>query len=173
MAIWALLGFAGTLISAGAQMRAGAAQERDAQLQAELQLANRDIVKAQGKQQMVAMLEDYQQNVASNEAFFAYAGRDTSDRSVDAFMKRQQEIVARDVSRTASNIERRANLDTIEAELTKLRGKRARQSANIGALGTILSGAYQFSQTMTPMGAARSSTSLAPMTTIRPRARPF
>lgn len=173
MAIWALLGFAGALVSAGAQMKAGAEQERQAKLSAELQLANRDIAKAQGKEQMVAMLQDYQRNVSSNNAFFAYAGRDVSDRSVDAFMKRQEEIVAKDVGRASKNIERRANLETIEAKLTELRGVNARRAANVGALGTILSGAYQFSETMNFASAARSSTSLAPLTTIRPRARPF
>lgn len=152
--VWPLLGFAATLISAGAQAQAGREQERAAQLEAKAQIASMEMARAAGKSRIVAMTDQYQQSVASNEAFFAFAGRDIGmDRSVKAFLDKQEETHLKNVSAAARNIETESTSRRLEAELTKMRGTNARRAAGASAFTTLLGGASNLYKTYyTPDG---------------------
>jgi len=146
--VWALLGFAGSLISAGAQAQAGREREREAQLQAKAEIANMELARAAGKQRMLAMSDQYQSQVASNEAFFAFAGRDVAaDRSVKAFLDKQEEAYLDNVSTAARNIETESANRKLSAELTKLRGANARRAAGVSSFTTLLGGASNLYKT--------------------------
>jgi hypothetical protein len=102
---------------------------------------DRDLNKVQAIQQRNQRLEEYYDARASNDAMFAYMGRENST-SVEAFKKAQASIVGRDVGRVEFQNAMESSSRTVSARLEIQRGKNARAAANINALSTMTSTAY-------------------------------
>jgi hypothetical protein len=89
-------------------------------------------------------LDQYDAARANNLAWFAFSGRDVSDRSVKAFMDKQREVAYTDVARSDAQGYADSSQLAMQAQVTRMRGANARRSANIQALSTLSSGLYQY-----------------------------
>ena len=129
-------------VSGGAQAlgqyRAGQAQQIASNQQAEQMKIDRDLNKVQAIQTRNQRLEDYYSARASNDAMFAYLGRDDST-SIEAFRNAQAEIVGRDVGRVEFQNTMESSSRTVQARLEVMRGKNALKAAKINALSTLTS----------------------------------
>ena len=133
----ALLGAYATVQSGKAAQSAANAEA----LQFEQEKRQNEIIAAQ---RHVDRLNQYDSARATNEAFFAFLGRASSDRSVKAFMDKQREVAYTDVARSdAQGYAEGVQLAT-QAQVTRMRGANAARSANIAALTTLSSGLYQY-----------------------------
>ena len=136
---------ASTGLSAFGKLMGGGAANEAAKLDAFNIETDRELGKAQAISNSNNRLEVYRQNMSTNIASFAASGRDVgSDRSVSAFMQRQKEIVGKDLKANATMALMEANKATAQANAVRSEGKAAKQSATIGALTSIASGAFQY-----------------------------
>ena len=101
--------------------------------------------KTLAKQQAQARREEYDSATQTNLAMFAAMGRDIgSDRSVQAFLDRQEAIVARDVGRIQDQAQMQ-NLRSIQmAAAERKRGQNALVSSLFSAAGQAGTGIYQY-----------------------------
>jgi hypothetical protein len=179
---------ASTAISAGAQVAGGIGAARTAKFNAwQSEFAGRlegfnieterKLSMAEASQRHNDRLELYRENLSSNIASFAAAGRDVGgqDRSVARFLERQKEVAAGDTKR--SDFMAQITSQKMQAEAMSARaggaqraaairaeGKAAAISAGIGAFTTVAGGLYQYDLIRTP-AASRSTQAFAP----RPR----
>ena len=141
MAPWMI--FAAVTAATGAAQslagyRAGQAAEIQSNQQAKQMEIDRDLNKLQGIQQRNQRLEEYYTARASNDAMFAYLGRDDST-SVEAFKNAQADIVGRDVGRAEFQTQMESSSRTVQARLEVMRGKNALRAAKINSLSTLTS----------------------------------
>lgn len=136
-AIAAISGAVGAL----GQIKAGQAAQLQSEQQAKQMEIDRDLNKVQAIQQRNQRLEEYYDARASNDAMFAYMGRENST-SVEAFKKAQANIVGRDVGRVEFQSAMESSSRTVAARLEVMRGQNAMRAANIKALSTLTSTAY-------------------------------
>lgn len=127
--------------SALGQVRAGQAAQLQSEQQAKQMEIDRGLNKVQAIQQRNQRLEEYYDARASNDAMFAYMSRENST-SVEAFKKAQADIVGRDVGRVEFQSAMESSSRTVAARLEVMRGQNAMRSANINALSTLTSTAY-------------------------------
>ena len=96
------LGILGGFASASASIRAGEEKRRQKYQEAIDTEIERKQAAISAQQQQNARLRDYAEAKSMNEAFFAYAGRSKSDRSVKAFLDYNRETAYEDVTRIAN-----------------------------------------------------------------------
>ena len=136
----AIAGISGVM-QAGAAIQAGRAREIQSKQQARQMRIERELGKVRAMQQRSARLEQYAQARASNDAVFAYMGKDSST-SVAAFQKAQQRTISKDTSRIEFQSGMESRKQTVEARLEIMRGQNAMRAARINALSTLTSTAY-------------------------------
>ena len=173
MALQALIAplfLASTAVSAGAQIASGIGAARTAKFNAwQTEFAGRldafnieterKLMAAEAAQRHNDRLELYRENLSANIASFAAAGRDVGgqDRTVAAFLRKQQEVAAGDTQRSdfmaqmtsqkmraeamATRAEGRQRAAAIRAE-----GKAQAISSVIGAFTTVAGGLHQYGQ---------------------------
>jgi len=127
------------------QIAAGRAQKEASDLNAFQIETDKELNKVQALQRSRSRREEYIMARSTNIAAFSAAGRDiASDRSVEAFLKRQQEIVADDTSR----IDQQVQFENVKADMAasaeRRRGKNALSAAMFSAVGTASQGIYQY-----------------------------
>ena len=133
----------GTGISAYSSVRAGKEAKKEAQFNAAQMERDMELGRIEATQNATAMAQDYAQSVSANDAFFAFAGRDVTDRSVRAFMERQEEIYSTDISRLASDTNMRAQSVAAMAGAERQRGRNALTAGYLGAAQSIAEGGYR------------------------------
>ena len=133
----------GTGISAYSSVRAGKAAKQEAQFNAAQMERDMELGRIEATQNATAMAQDYAQSVSANDAFFAFAGRDVTDRSVRAFMERQEEIYSTDIARLASDTNMRAQSVAAMAGAERQRGRNALTAGYLGAAQSIAEGGYR------------------------------
>jgi hypothetical protein len=182
---------ASTIVGAGAQVAGGIGAARAANFNAQqaefagrLEGFNieteRKLSMAEAAQRHTDRLQIYSENLSSNIASFAAAGRDVggADRTVSAFLDRQKEVAAGDTSR--SDFMAQITSQKLEAESKAARaggeqraaairaeGRAAAISSMVGAFTTLAGGLYQYDTIRTPT-TARSVQSVT-----RPRPNPL
>ena len=139
----------GTGLSAYSSIRAGKASKAAAYANAAQMERDMELGRIEATQNATAMAQDYAQSVSSNDAFFAFVGRDVTDRSVRAFMERQEETYSTDISRLASDTNMRAESVAAMAGAERKRGRNALISGYLGAAQAIAGGIYQAGTTKT------------------------
>lgn len=105
---------------------------------------------AQAKERSRMRMDEYKSNLSANLANFAAQGRDVSESmSVKAFLDKQKEIAADDVSSVANDAFRRSLKYKAEAaaEISTGRAKMVRSLFDAG--GSIYGGIYRTQQTET------------------------
>jgi hypothetical protein len=130
-------GIAGAL----GQYRAGQAAQIQANQQAKQMEIDRDLNKVRGIQQRNQRLDEYYSARASNDAMFAYLGRDDST-SVEAFKNAQLDVAGKDVGRMQFQTAMESSSRTVQARLEVMRGRNALMASKIKALSTLTSTAY-------------------------------
>jgi len=139
----------GTGISAYSSIKAGKAAKKEANFNAAQMERDMELGRIEATQNATAMAQDYAQSVSANDAFFAFAGRDVTDRSVRAFMERQEEIYSTDIARLASDTNMRAQSVAAMAGAERQRGRNALTAGYLGAAQSIAGGIYQAGTTKT------------------------
>ena len=176
---------AATAVSAGAQIAGGIGAAKTAAFdswQAEFQgrlngfniETERQLYMAEASQNSNDRLEMYRQNLSSNIATFAAAGRDVGgqDRSVANFLQKQQDVAGGDIKRVATMADlnsRKLRAESLSATsegvqraaAIRAQGQAQAMSAMIGAFSTVAGGLYQYNQIRTPT-ALPTATSAAP-----------
>ena len=138
-------------IGGGGSIKSGQSQKKAAEANAQQMERDMELGKIEAAQNALAMSQDYAQSVSSNEAFFAFSGRDVSDRSVRAFMERQEEIYSTDISRLASDIEMRAQSAAAMAGAERKRGRNALTAGYLGAGRSFGEGIYDYKRSKIPV----------------------
>ncbi len=180
---------AATAVSAGAQVAAGYGASQTAAFdswQAEFQgrlngfniETERQLYMAEASQRSNDRLEMYRQNLSSNIAAFAAAGRDVGgqDRTVATFLDRQKQIAGEDVKRAATMADlnsRKLQAESLAATAEGLQraaairreGEAQFISSVIGAFSTVAGGLYQYNQIRTPTPSVTASVSSPPRST--------
>jgi hypothetical protein len=159
---------ASSLISAGASVVGGISANRTAKFNAwQSEFAGRlegfnieterKLAMAEAAQNHNDRLELYRENLSANIATFSAAGRDIggADRTVAAFLTRQQEVAAGDTSRSdfmAQIVSQKMQAEALSAKAggaqraaaIRAEGKAAAISGMIGAFTTTAGGLYNY-----------------------------
>ena len=136
--MWQLIG-AG--ISAYASIQAGKAKEDAARMDAFNTKTEREQGEVLALQQAASRRYEYDLATEANVAMFYASGRDVgSDRSVEAFLAKQKEIAATDLSRLAEQRRMEASARTREAMALRRGGRNARRASLLQAAGTMARG---------------------------------
>ena len=138
-------------LNAGGQLITGIGGKQEARLNA-FQFGTEDkLNKVTAMQQAQARREEYDLATSANIAAFAASGRDvTTDRSVEAFLERNKEILQRDTSR----IDKQAQFQSMKTSLGQMterrRGRNALYSSLFSAAGTAGETIYKLDQAKAP-----------------------
>jgi hypothetical protein len=139
-------------VGAAGQIAAGQAQQQASQLNAFNIKTDKKLNKVQALQQARARQEEYDLATSANVAAFAAAGRDVgSDKSVQAFLERQEELVGEDIGRIARQESIQGMKSEMAAMAEKRRGRNAYVSSLFSAAGTISQGIYKYQMTRAPV----------------------
>lgn len=142
--MWQFFLAGASVISAYGQMQAGRAAQAAANAEAmqyEQEKKQNEVI---AMQRHVDRLEQYDAARAHNLAWFSFANRDISDRSIKAFMDKQRDVAYSDVARSDAQGYAEGSQLAMQAQVSRMRGAAARKSANIQALSTLASGLYQY-----------------------------
>ena len=142
----AALTLLGTGISAYAAIQQGNAARADAQRQAALYEQERRVNKLETLQRHNDRLNQYDAALATNTAWFAFSGRDASDRSVRAFLDKQRDVAYTDVTRSDLQGYMEGQKLRMQADLSLARGRAAQRASQLSALSTITSGLFRYQQ---------------------------
>jgi len=127
------------------QISAGKAQQEASRLNAFQIKTDQALNKTQAMQMSRARKEEYDLATSANIAAFAAAGRDIgSDRSVQAFLDRQKEIISQDTSRIDQQIQFQNMKSKSAAMAERRRGDNALTASLFSAVGTASQGIYQY-----------------------------
>lgn len=137
-------------IGAVGQIAAGQAQKQASELNAFQIETDKEMNKVQALQASRARREEYDLATSTNVAAFSAAGRDVgTDRSVEAFLERQKEVIAQDVGR----IDQQTQFENMKASMAAMaerrRGRNALTAAMFSAVGTVSEGIYRYQTTRT------------------------
>ena len=128
-------------ISGFGTIMAGAARNDQFQMDAFNTETEREEGEVFAMQQAAQRRYEYDIATKTNVAMFAASGRDIgSDRSVEAFLEKQKEIAAQDLSRMAENRQAEASARTREAAGYRIAGKNARRASLLKAGGDFAQG---------------------------------
>lgn len=131
-------------ISAVGQVAAGMGAQQEAQLNAFQMETQKKQNKTAALQQARARREEYDLATSANIAAFAAQGRDIgADRSVEAFLERQKEIIGQDVGRIDQQAQLENSRLTLAAMTERRRGRNALYSSLFSAVGTVGEGYYK------------------------------
>ena len=138
------LGLVFGLISAFGQVQAGRAQRDASRLTAFRTETEGELNKAMALQRANARKAEYELAESANIAAFSVTRDMGRDRSVEAFLERQKEIVAQDIGRmdTQSYFETGKYRAAAATELR--RGQNVYRASLFSAIGTLGSTAYQY-----------------------------
>lgn len=130
---------------------AGIGAKKEAELNAFNMKTEKVLNKARAEEMAQARREEYDLATASNIANFS-KGTELASRSVEAFLMRQKETMAKDQKAIANNTFRQ-NLKIEQQKLAeRRRGRNALMSSLFQAAGTIGEGLQQAQQTKVPTG---------------------
>ena len=135
-------------IGAVGQIAAGQAQKQASELNAFQIETDKEMNKVQALQASRARREEYDLATSTNVVAFSAAGRDVgTDRSVEAFLERQKEVIAQDVGR----IDQQTQFENMKASMAAMaerrRGRNALSAAMFSAVGTASEGIYRYQTT--------------------------
>jgi len=135
-------------VGAMGQMAAGQAAQDAAELDAFNIETQREMSKVEAAQRHNDRLEQYNMNRKANIAAFYASGADVRmDKSVGAFLKRQQEIATEDTKRSdLMGMFEQMKL-TQQATSTRIEGRARKQAAMISAFSTLTKGISDYQDT--------------------------
>lgn len=156
----------GSFLSAAGNIIGGISAKNEAKLNA----FNMEIERTQNEtfamQQAEARRDEYDAATQANIAMFSASGRDIgSDRSIEAFLKKQKETVGKDLVRMANQSASQSSASRQGASSVRTAGRNALVGSLFSAAGSTATGLSQYNQSKT--GGQSSSPKQ-----VRPKARP-
>ena len=131
----------GAGISAYASIQAGKPREDAARMDAFNTETEREQGEVLALQQAASRRYEYDLATEANVGMFYASGRDVgSDRSVEAFLEKQKEIAATDLSRMDFQRQAESSARTREAMALRRGGRNARRASLLQAAGTMAYG---------------------------------
>jgi hypothetical protein len=107
--------------------------------------AQKAISEAQARQRSADRMEEYNSNLSANVAQFFAQGRDVgSDRSVKAFLERQQEVAGQDIQRSAFMGQTESMMRASEAQAERARGAGQARASMLQGFTTAASGLQRY-----------------------------
>ena len=134
----------GTVLSVVSSLSAGRAARREAAFNRKQLEFKAKMQKAEAGERANLRLRDFDSAQASNRAFAAFIGRDPSDRSMKAFMDRQEEIAYQDVEAVESQALIDASQTRRLAAMEGVRGRNAIVQSYFNAGSAITTGLYRY-----------------------------
>jgi len=135
-------------ISGFGTIMAGAARNDQAQMDAFNTQTEREQGEVLALQQAATRRYEYDLATEANVAMFYASGRDVgSDRSVEAFLAKQKEIAATDLSRIDYQRQTESSARTREAMALRRKGRNARRASLYQAAGTMAQGISDYQKT--------------------------
>ena len=129
--------------SKSASYGAGAALQN-----AELALIDAELLEVQAKQSAFLRRKQFEQETAVNEnMFMGVMNRDISDPSVQAFLKRQKEIIAGDERRASAQTSMQKISKQIEAASEKTRSKNLIRSGKVSMISSAVTFGMNYKKT--------------------------
>lgn len=140
-------GLIGAAFSAFGSLQAGQAAAQQGRAQQAMYEQERRQNEIETLQRHNDRMAAYDSARASNLAWFAFSGRDPSDRSVKAFLDKQRQVAYTDVARSdAQGFAEGAQL-AFQGQMARASGRAKQQGYRIQALTTIASGLHNYNLT--------------------------
>lgn len=140
----------GATAQVGGALFGGIGAKNEAKLNAFNIETEKQMNKVAAEQEAMARREAYDMATASNIAAFSAAGRDIgSDRSVKAFLKKQEEILGTDIGRMATQLRMQNLAATQQAAGVRRQGKQALIGSLFEATSAAAGGSYKYQKSKT------------------------
>ena len=157
-------------VSAAGSLMGGMAQKNAAELNAFNIETEKELGKAQALQRHNDRLEVYRSNLSSNIASFAAQGRDVgADRSVAAFLDRQQEIATDDTANSDFMAMMQGMKADSQAAAVRAEGRAALSAGIINGFTTLAGGLNEYMQVKMPSPSPSRMSSAPPLRFSAPR----
>lgn len=141
------LAIASTGLSAFSSIQSGRVKAGQALQSAKLALIDRSLMDTEAKQTAIFRMEQFENDMSTNENMFANLGR-ADDPSMQAFFDNQKDIVSEDIRLASSQSQLQMRKIEMEAASLRFSSKNILKAATVGALGDVASGisSYQSSK---------------------------
>ena len=137
----------GAILSAQGQMQQAEAQANAAKQRARQMKIDREVGKIQARQQQTARQEQYFDDLAANEAYFAFNRDVGGDMSVEAFLNREKDPMRQDISRIGFQASMEASSRATAALVENERAKNSLVAGRLNAMTTLAYGIAQAQRT--------------------------
>lgn len=134
----------GTVLSVVSALNQGRAAKREAEFNRQQLEFKAKMQKLEAQEKANLRLRDLDSAQASNRAFAAFIGRDPGDRSMKAFLDRQEEIAYQDVAALESGALIEASQTRRLAAMEGVRGRNAIVQSYFNAGTAITTGLYRY-----------------------------
>lgn len=135
---------ASTAISVSSSIKQGKDAKDQANREADQMERDRRLTAVESKQRNNDRMTEYQDARSTNDAFFAFLGRDATDQSVKAFLAKQQEVAFEDVSRSGLQSRMEQAKLASQARDRRIAGKNAQTASYYEAASSISGGLYKY-----------------------------
>ena len=135
---------AGTILGVVSAISSGRAARREAEFNRKQLEFKSKMQKLEASEKANLRLRDLDSAQASNRAFAAFLGRDPGDRSMKAFMDRQEEIAYQDVAALESGALIESSQTRRLAAMEGVRGRNAIVQSYFNAGSAITTGLYRY-----------------------------
>ena len=144
---WLVTAIASTTINVASSLKRGKEAKDQANREAAQMDRDRRLTVVESEQRNNDRMTEYQDARSTNDAFFAFLGRDTTDQSVKAFLAKQQEVAFEDVSRSGLQSRMEQAKLASRANDRRISGKNAETASYYDAASSIAGGLYKYKAT--------------------------
>tara|TARA_R100000353_G_scaffold42949_3_gene34221 strand:- start:4007 stop:4468 length:462 start_codon:yes stop_codon:yes gene_type:complete len=134
----------GTVLSVFSAIQSGRARRAEAEFNRKQLEFKAKMQKLEATEKANLRLRDFDSAQASNLAFAAFIGRDPGDRSMKAFLDRQEEIAYQDVQALESGALIESSQTRRLAAMEGVRGRNAIVESYFNAASAITTGLYRY-----------------------------
>ena len=135
---------ASTVVNVASSIKQGKDAKDQANREADQMERDRRLTAVESKQRNNDRMTEYQDARSTNDAFFAFLGRDATDQSVKAFLAKQQEVAFEDVSRSGLQSRMEQAKLASQANDRRIAGKNAQTASYYEAASSIAGGLYKY-----------------------------
>lgn len=138
---------AGAVLGAVGQMQQAKAAATASDQRARQMKIDREVGKIQARQQQTARQEQYFDDLAANEAYFAFNRDVGGDMSVEAFLNREKDPMRQDISRMGFQASMESSSRATAALVESERAKNSLVAGRLNAMTTLAYGIAQAQRT--------------------------
>ena len=138
---------ASTVVNVAGQIKAGKAAKDQANREAAQMEQDKQLTAIETQQRNNDRLIEYQDARNTNDAWFAFLGRDSTDQSVKSFLEKQQKVAFEDVARSGFQGRLEQSKLAMQINDRRISGKNAETASYYQAASTIAGGLYSYKTT--------------------------